>query len=122
MDVAYALQEELDRALEVTVWTQGIFELSRLTMESLTEQPKRFDAAVFVFTPDDATMLRGEQRRVVRDNVVFELGLFVGALGRHQTFILLPRDVHDLHLPSDLVGMTPLEYDHRRQDATSWQR
>jgi hypothetical protein len=116
LDVAYAVQEDLDRALEVTVWTQGIFEPSRLAMESLTEQPKRFDAAVFVFTPDDAAMLRGETKRVVRDNVVFELGLFVGVLGRHQTFILLPRDVHDLHLPSDLAGMTPLDYDHHRQD------
>src|ERR1700752_2731599 len=88
LDVAYAVQEELDRALEVTVWTQGIFQPSRTTMESLTEQPKRFEAALFVFTPDDAAILRGEPKRVVRDNVIFELGLFVGALGKHQTFIL----------------------------------
>ena len=37
LDVAYAVQEELDRALEVTVWTQGIFQPSRTTMETLTE-------------------------------------------------------------------------------------
>src|SRR5262245_4783213 len=111
LDVAYAVQEELDRALEVTVWTQGIFEPSRTTMESLTEQPKKFDAALFVFTPDDAAILRGQPKRVVRDNVIFELGLFVGVLGRQQTFVLLPRDVDDLHLPSDLAGITPLDYD-----------
>jgi hypothetical protein len=116
LDVAYAVQEELDRALEVTVWTQGIFQPSRTTMESLTEQPKRFDAALFVFTPDDVAILRGEPMRVVRDNVIFELGLFVGALGRQPTFILLPRDVNDLHLPSDLAGITPLDYNHQRQD------
>ena len=116
LDVAYAVQEELDHALEVTVWTQGIFQPSRTTMETLTEQPKKFDAALFVFTPDDAAILRGEPKRVVRDNVIFELGLFVGALGRHQTFILLPRDVTDLHLPSDLAGITPLDYNHQRQD------
>ena len=116
LEVAYAVQEELDRALEVTVWTQGIFQPSRTTMESLAEQPRRFDAALFVFTPDDAALLRGEPKRVVRDNVIFELGLFVGALGRHQTFILIPRDVGDLHLPSDLAGVIPLEYNHQRQD------
>jgi len=116
LDVAYAVQEELDRALEVTVWTQGIFQPSRTTMESLAEQPKRFDAALFVFTPDDAALLRGEPKRVVRDNVIFELGLFVGALGRKNTFILLPRNVNDLHLPSDLAGVTPLDYDPQRQD------
>jgi hypothetical protein len=116
LNVAYAVQEELDRALEVTVWTQGIFHPSRTTMESLTEQPKKFDAALFVFTPDDALILRGETKRAVRDNVIFELGLFVGALGRQQTFILLPRDVNELHLPSDLAGVTPLDYNHQRQD------
>jgi hypothetical protein len=116
LDVAYAVQEELDRALEVTVWTQGIFEPSRTTMETLTEQPKKFDAALFVFTPDDAATIRGESKRVVRDNVVFELGLFVGALGRQRTFVLIPRDVGDLHLPSDLAGITPLDYNHQRQD------
>lgn len=116
LEVAYAVQEELDRALEVTVWTQGIFQPSRTTMENLTEQPKKFDAALFIFTPDDAAVLSGEPKRVVRDNVIFELGLFVGALGRDQTFILLPRDVTDLHLPSDLAGVTLLEYNHHRQD------
>ena len=116
LDVAYAVQEELDRALEVTVWTQGLFEPSRTTMESLADQPKRFDAALFVFTPDDAAILRGEPKRIVRDNVIFELGLFIGALGRKQTFILLPRDVVDLHLPSDLAGVTPLDYNHQRHD------
>jgi hypothetical protein len=85
-------------------------------MESLAEQPKKFDAALFVFTPDDVGILRGEPKRVVRDNVIFELGLFVGALGRKQTFILLPRDIDNLHLPSDLAGITPLDYNHKRED------
>jgi hypothetical protein len=116
LDVAYAVQEELDRALEVTVWTQGIFEPTRTTMESLTEQPQKFDAALFVFTPDDMTILRGEPKRIVRDNVIFELGLFVGALGRKQSFILVPRRSEDLHLPSDLAGVVPLDYDPHRQD------
>ena len=49
--------------------------------------------------------------------MVVELGLFVGSLGRHHTFILLPRDVADLHLPSDLAGVTPLEYNDQRLTA-----
>ena len=116
LDVAYAMQDELDRAMEPTVWTQGIFEPSKTAMESLTEQVKNFDAAVFVFTPDDTTILRGEPKRVTRDNVVFELGLFVGALGRKNTFILIPRGTKDLHLPSDLAGVTTLDYEHHRED------
>jgi hypothetical protein len=44
------------------------------------------------------------------------LGLFVGVLGRRNSFILLPRGSEDLHLPSDLAGVVPLEYDPHRQD------
>lgn len=116
LDVAYAIQEELEHAIEPTVWTQGIFEPSKTAIESLTEQLESYDAAVLVFTPDDATLVRGEQKRVTRDNVVFELGLFVGALGRKRTFMLVPRGVKDLHLPTDLAGVTTLDYDHHRED------
>src|SRR5687767_15639799 len=43
-----------------------------------------------------------------RDNVVFEAGLFGGALGMRRTFILHARDSK---LPSDLLGLTSVRYD-----------
>ena len=47
--------------------------------------------------------------RVPRDNVIFELGLLMGALGRERVFILKPRNV-DIRIPSDLLGVTWLDY------------
>jgi hypothetical protein len=52
----------------------------------------------------------------VRDNVVFELGLFVGGIGRDRTFIVVPDNTPDLRLPSDLAGVTVGTYETSRTD------
>lgn len=111
--VAEALQQSLDHDAEVEIWDQGTFGASEYPLESLEAQLDSADFAVFVFSPDDLTMMRGEEKNTVRDNVVFELGLFIGRLSRKRTFIVRPRDT-DLHLPSDLAGLTPLDYDASR--------
>ena len=62
LDVAYAIQENLEYDLEVTVWPQGVFSLSKTTIEALFEQSDQFDGAVFVFSPDDTTKIRGKEK------------------------------------------------------------
>ena len=76
----------------------------------------RFDFAAFVLSPDDIVQLRNQEFRSARDNVVFELGLFIGRLGRKRCFIVMPRDISDFHLPSDLLGTTPVTFDGNRTD------
>ncbi len=41
-------------------------------------------------TLDDVVNFRGENRPAVRDNVLFELGLAMGRLGRERVFYMLP--------------------------------
>jgi hypothetical protein len=50
-----------------------------------------------------------------RDNAVFELGLFMGRLGRARTFVVRPSG-NALKLPSDLAGLTTAAYDWPRAD------
>jgi len=103
--IAEALQVLLDEECEVELWFQGVFGLSHGTLESLVLALDRFDFAVLVLTPDDMLIRRGEEKAVARDNVVFELGLFVGGLGRERTFMVYDRAA-TLDLPSDLAGVT----------------
>ena len=112
---AFSVQEEVEHDIESTVWTQGIFEPSSTTMTSLLKAVKNFDMAVFVFAPDDVVRIRDEQFRVARDNVVFEMGLFVGAVGLEHVFFVIPR-TEGLRIPSDLLGVTPLSFDPERSD------
>jgi hypothetical protein len=113
--LAYAIQQEVEHSTEPTVWTQGIFEPSGTTMGSLLSATAACDAAIFVFSPDDLLRLRHHDHSVVRDNVVFELGLFIGRLGLNRVFFLTPRET-ELHLPTDLLGVTPATFDAHRSD------
>jgi len=117
LNVAYAVQQNLLHEAEVTVWDQGVFELSRTTMESLTKALSDSDFAIFVFSLDDLVRIRDLTAPAVRDNVLFEFGLFIGKLGRERVFFLLPSD-GDLHLPTDLLGVTPGRYESARTDGS----
>lgn len=109
LKVARALQAELDHNADVEIWSQGVFGLSEGTMGSLVAAVARFDFAVLVLTADDMSTSRGVERVIPRDNVLFELGLFMGGLGVDRTFILYDRSTPP-SLPSDLAGITPATY------------
>ena len=113
--VARALQIETDRWCEPTVWSQGVFEPGGTTIGDLLAAVEDSDFAALVLTPDDSLVTRGDNIAVARDNVIFELGLFMGALGPRRVFIICPRD-QNLSLPSDLAGVTVLDYRHNRRD------
>jgi len=105
LPTAQAVQVLLDGVCEVEVWSQGVFGLTQGTLESLVLALDRFDFAVLVLTADDLIVSRGTERPAARDNVLFELGLFVGGLGRDRTFMLFDRK-HPPALPTDLAGVT----------------
>ena len=61
------------------MWHQGVFDLSSGTLESLVAAIDDYDFATLVLTPDDLLEKRDVTGRCPRDNVLFELGLFMGA-------------------------------------------
>jgi hypothetical protein len=109
LKVAEHVQLLMERECEAEIWKQGVFGLSQGILESLIRALERFDFAVLVLTADDQIESRGQTRPAARDNVIFELGLFIGALGRERTFMVYDRTAPP-QLPSDLLGITAAEY------------
>ena len=68
------------------------------------------DYAVVLMTPDDVVECRegGEVVHRARQNVVFELGYFVGALKRHRVCVITKGD---LEIPSDYRGVEYISWD-----------
>ncbi len=116
LDVAYAVQEELEHDAEATVWPQGIFKLTSNTLDDLLAELDQSDFGIFVFSPDDVVKMRGQSSLAPRDNVILELGLFLGRLGKERCFFLVPRDSAEMHLPTDLIGVAPARFDAARSD------
>lgn len=116
LGLAYAVHENLKRDAECTPWNEGVFEPSKYTLESIVQVLSTSDFGLFVFAGDDILRMRSVDYAAVRDNVLFELGMFVGRLGRDRTFFLLPEDQRNFRLPTDLLGLTPLIFESDRQD------
>ena len=108
-----ALTRGLEDVARVEPWTTS-FNPGTTTLERLLELAHEVDFAAFVFARDDWTTNNplaspppGSGQASPRDNVVFEAGLFGGALGMRRTFIL---HASGSKLPSDLLGLTCVRY------------
>lgn len=110
LPVARQLKKLLAQDLRIDVWDEGtIFGLGEATLESLEAAVLKYQFGLFVFTPDDQLQSRGQTKAVARDNVLFELGLFVGKLTRRRAFVVRPGG-STIALPTDLAGITTATY------------
>lgn len=91
------------------IWTDGVFRATNYTLQDLEAQVDNSDFAIAIAHADDLTESRGKDWPSARDNVVFELGLFMGRLGRARAILMEPRD-EKIKLPSDLAGITTITY------------
>ena len=108
-----AVTRGLADVADVVPWTAA-FNPGVSTLDRLVELTREVDFAAFVFAQDDwtssATGSTDPGQASPRDNVVFEAGLFGGALGMRRTFILHAKGAK---LPTDLLGMTAVRYPER---------
>jgi len=101
----------LDKTGKVTAvgwWEATDFRPMHSTLEGLLQAVDRFDFGLFILTPDDLTKSRGKSQPTIRDNVLFELGMFLGRLGPKRAFAVLQTAAHasnPVKTPSDLLGI-----------------
>ena len=116
LEVARAIRSNFDHDdYIINLWTDRVFGPSRFPIAELEKQIQEADFAVLVLGADDEVISRNDKSDAPRDNVIFELGLFMGALSHERTFMVVPRD-YDIKIPTDLLGLISLSYKSDNSD------
>jgi hypothetical protein len=105
MQAARQIAEALKSPQEwtVLVW-DGLFSFSSTYIESLEHELDLVDFAAIILTGDDVANVREKAAVLPRDNVLFELGLFIGRLGRPRCFFFVD-GASGTQIASDLSGV-----------------
>jgi CRP/FNR family cyclic AMP-dependent transcriptional regulator len=80
---------------------------SQYPLDTLEDELDVSDFAIAIAQPDDMLKIRGQEKPVPRDNAIFEVGFFMGRLGRQRAILMEPRG-DKATLPSDLAGITTI--------------
>jgi len=108
LPLAHSLKEKLEESISdfviCEIWKDGkIFSQNKGTLDSLVVASRKYDYGVLVATADDVRKLRGKKAQIPRDNVMFEMGMFLGSLGLTRAFLLVESTTK---LPTDYDGVT----------------
>jgi hypothetical protein len=96
------------------------------TVDSLKRTAIASDAAVFILSADDKIAYRGNILSSPRDNIIFELGLFIGTFEGQSVKRAIYCVTGDVKVASDLAGLTCLQLDTKsktpqcRQKIIDW--
>ncbi len=102
--LAHRLADRLKPDVAADVW-DSLFKPGDNTLDNLLLFSSLYEFGIFVLSADDLTTTKDVQRYEPRDNVIFELGIFMGAVGRSRAFAVVV-DGGDVKLPTDLAGNT----------------
>jgi hypothetical protein len=89
-------------------WLAREFSVAPTIIDGLRGATEKYDFAFFILTPDDSIESRGQKGKSARDNVLFEMGLFLGVLGwdRVKAVVLEGKKAREkVKIPSDLGGV-----------------
>jgi hypothetical protein len=114
LDVARALGSNLDDEADILIWSDHIFAANQYSLDLLLRSLDTIDYAILIITQDDLISQRSGSATTPRDNVIFELGVFLGRLGPARTFVVTDDYDSPIPLPSDPAGIAVARF--RRRD------
>jgi CRP/FNR family cyclic AMP-dependent transcriptional regulator len=119
------LLDSVEPSVEVVPWPEDFHPSSKTIIETLEEIAARSDFVLMVLGDDDEIRVYPEPdgtaappedakqvvfRKAPRDNVIFELGMFIGLIGRERCIMVYDKRM-DLKRPSDIDGVKAVVYD-----------
>ena len=114
--VASQIKKACGEWLECEIWDRGdAFAINRSFLDSLLRAAQRYHYGIFVATKDDRTVKKSASIVEPRDNVIFEMGLFLGSMGITRSFLLVEKGVG---LPSDFEGITMSQFSIKEPHVT----
>jgi len=87
--------------------------MSRPLIEKFEEEAQNCSFAFGLFTPDDEIVNAPNRYMQARPNVIYEVGWFIGRLGKHRITLLLK---HGTNIHSDLDGVSRIPFSDNVED------
>ena len=103
LEIAEYIKSQLCKKYDCYLWTDDIFKFNESFLDTLLKEASLFDFGILIATKDDFSTIRDKSFDTPRDNVIFELGLFLGRLGSSRAFVI---QENGAKLPTDLMGIT----------------
>ena len=120
LDLANAAKAilEFEKDFEVTIWNEdlwekAVFRLNNNYLNDLIRATLQFDFGILIGTQDDKVEVRGSDSPQPRDNILFELGLFIGRLGLNNCAFLIDKDIK---LLSDIKGISLARFERSNME------
>jgi Predicted nucleotide-binding protein containing TIR-like domain len=100
-----------------TIWEKSTVKLNQNILSGLLKASLQFDFGILLGTEDDKVVVRGEEKLQPRDNILFELGLFMGRLGVEKCAFVIDKSIKVL---TDFSGIKLARFD--KQDPKSFKK
>jgi len=106
--LADAAKKILEKDFDVVIWNDSIwdtavFKINNNFLNDLLKASLQFDFGLLLGTTDDEVTYRENVMMQPRDNVLFELGLFIGRLGLSKCAFVIDKELKVL---SDISGIS----------------
>lgn len=121
LPLAEIAKKVLSADFDVTIWNDNlwdtaVFRLNQNFLSDLMKASLQFDFGILLGTADDVVQYRGKEFLQPRDNVLFELGLFIGRLGTSKCAFVIDKEIK---FPSDFQGITLARFS--KKDASTFE-
>lgn len=108
LEFAESAKKMLEPEFDVTIWNDtiwetSVFKINNNFLHDLLKATLQFDYGILLGTTDDNVIVREQEVLQSRDNVLFELGLFMGRLGLSKCAFVVEKK---LNILSDIQGIS----------------